>query len=409
LDAATGLHIPSFSDEFFFSGGWNAALGAGVFLGVGHTTAADGLDAHASSGAGLNLIHHSHQGAPMLPMHADERVRSCPQTKVNRRRGRVSRARKLMLTSLVTLAGAGAVAGPAMATPQPQSSPTNYTFTTLNNQADPTFNQLLGINQDGVIAGYFGSGMPATTHPNKGYVLVPPYGQGQYINENFPGSQQTQVVGINDRGVTAGFWADAAGNNFGFYTRHGRFHEVNFPGSLNPGGTSVNQLLGVNDRDTAVGFYTDAAGSNHGYTYDIRDHRFHTVRVNGAASLTAAAINNRGDVAGFYTDAGNVTHGFLRTRDGAITLDAPGATSTMATGVNDENEVVGVYTDAANNMHGFTWTPWGGFQTIDDPHGVGTTTVNGVNDQGDLVGFYVDAAGNTDGLLAVPQQQHHHH
>jgi hypothetical protein len=53
-------------------------------------------------------------------------------------------------------------------------------------------------------------------------------------------------------------------------------------------------------------------------------------------------------------------------------------------------------------MHGFTWTPWAGFTSIDDPHGLGTTTINGVNDRGQLVGFYVDAAGNTDGFLATP-------
>jgi len=341
----------------------------------------------------------------MLPMHDDERVRSNPQVKVHRRRGRVSRARRLMLASLVTLTGASALAGPAIASPQ--SHAPKYAFTTLDNEKDTTFNQLLGINQDGVISGYFGSGMPASTHPNKGYLLVPPYGQGQYLNENFPGSVQTQVTGLNDRGVTVGFWADANNDNFGFYTRHGRFHEVNFPGSVNSGGTSVNQLLGVNDRDMAVGFYTDAAGNNHGYTYNIRDHRFHTVRVPGATSLTAAGINNRGDIAGFYTDAAGATHGFLETGHRVRTLDAPGAMSTTATGVNDQDEVVGVYQDAAGNMHGFTWTPWAGFQTIDDPNavdnGLTTTTINGVNDRGDLVGFYVDSQGNTDGLLATPQ------
>ena len=42
-------------------------------------------------------------------------------------------------------------------------------FTTLDDQADPTFNQLLGINDLSVIACYFGSG--ATGHPNKGYTL----------------------------------------------------------------------------------------------------------------------------------------------------------------------------------------------------------------------------------------------
>ena len=34
----------------------------------------------------------------------------------------------------------------------------SYTFKTLDDHADPTFNQLLGINDHGKIAGYFGSG-----------------------------------------------------------------------------------------------------------------------------------------------------------------------------------------------------------------------------------------------------------
>ena len=55
---------------------------------------------------------------------------------------------------------------------------------TLNDQRDITFNQLLGINNEGEIAGYFGSGNAG--HPNKGYVLTPPFGQGDFNNENFP-------------------------------------------------------------------------------------------------------------------------------------------------------------------------------------------------------------------------------
>jgi hypothetical protein len=34
----------------------------------------------------------------------------------------------------------------------------SYSFTTLDDQADPTFNQLLGINSKNVIAGYYGTG-----------------------------------------------------------------------------------------------------------------------------------------------------------------------------------------------------------------------------------------------------------
>src|SRR6516162_8378074 len=89
-----------------------------------------------------------------------------------------------------TLAGALLLACSAWASAGTAShrsaSAAAYTFTTLNDQADRTFNQLLGINGHHVIAGYFGSGADAQ-HPNKGYVLKPPYGQGSYTSENFPG------------------------------------------------------------------------------------------------------------------------------------------------------------------------------------------------------------------------------
>jgi hypothetical protein len=126
----------------------------------------------------------------------------------------------------------------------------SYAFVTLDDQADPTFNQLLGINDNGVIAGYFGSGMPASTHPNKGYTVDLPYGQGNYVNENFPGSQQTQVTAIDNKGATVGFWADAADDNFGFVDRNGRFTDVVDPhGQDNAGnGMTTEQLLGVNNQ-----------------------------------------------------------------------------------------------------------------------------------------------------------------
>jgi hypothetical protein len=43
----------------------------------------------------------------------------------------------------------------------------NFSFQILDNAGAPTFNQLLGINNTGNIAGYFGSGAPR--HPNHGH------------------------------------------------------------------------------------------------------------------------------------------------------------------------------------------------------------------------------------------------
>ncbi len=287
---------------------------------------------------------------------------------------------------------------------------TGYHFHTFNNRADLTFNQLLGINNDGVIAGYFGSG--AQHHPNKGYELWTP---DVYRGENFPHSAQTQVTGLNDRGVTVGFWstmntASMTNNNFGFYSKGGSFHSVVFPTGDNASPV-VDQLLGVNDFNVAVGFYTNGQGSNRGYEYNIRTHRFTRVLVPGAPagvagpSLTAAAINNLGHVAGFYNKTPSQVDAFLLRDMHFITLAVPGATMTQAFGVNDRDEVVGAYTVGSGSdaqTHGFVWRQGHGFTTVDDPYGIGATTINGVNDAGDLVGFYTDAAGNTDGMLATP-------
>jgi Cu/Zn superoxide dismutase len=314
--------------------------------------------------------------------------------------------------------GATALADVVQATPTVTEAPTatgggsvSYGFRTLDNQADPTFNQLLGINNDGTIAGYFGSG--AAGHPNQGYRLLPPHGHGSYQGENFPGAVQTQVTGLNNTGVTVGFWssmnnASMVNDNSGFWALGGQFHNANFPAG-SPASPPVDQLLGVNDSGVAVGFWTDANGNNHGYTVNVNTGTFGAVTDPSApgASLTAAAINSGGGIAGFYTNPANGnTDGFLASGGEFIDLSGPGASSTMAFGVNDEDEVAGTYTAGSGSgaaVHGFTWTLGGGFQSIDDPHGLGTTTINGVNDAGDLVGFYVDSAGNTDGMLAAPR------
>jgi hypothetical protein len=304
--------------------------------------------------------------------------------------------------SALALAG---LAAPALAATTPPDMSANYAFQTLNDNRDTTFNQLLGVNNSGVIAGYFGSGQKG--HPNRGYVLTQPYGQGSYHNENVPGSAQTQVTGINNARDTVGFWVDGNGANHGFYEMRGHgARTIDFPTGDNAK-PKFDQLLGINDANVAVGFYNDSKGTPHGFTYNINHHRFKTVNVAGDTGITAAAINNQGDVAGFATNAAGTTEGFLKRSDGKVFhLNVPGSAGTQAFGVNDGDEVVGDYTvgTGSNAMtFGFVWAPGFGFETVNDPQGVGSTTINGVNDRGTLVGFYTDSAGNTDGMLAHAQ------
>jgi hypothetical protein len=315
-------------------------------------------------------------------------------------------------SSSAAMPGGKAITG----TRGPGSANAAYQFTTMDNPADPAFNQLLAINDIGRVAGYYGSG--AAGQPNMGYVLSPPYSQPQYFAINYPGSVQTQVTGLNQGGVRVGFWSGQNNANqsqnatSGFYYADGSYHDVAFP-TTNNASPTMDQLLGVNDHDVAVGFYVDGQGRSRGYEYNIATGQFTRVLEPGAAagaagpSLTAAAINNPGDVAGYYTAPGGKTDGFLETAAGRFTtLAVPGASATMALGVNNSDEVVGGYTVGTGNaavMHGFIWTPRHGFATVDDPDGAQGTTVNGVNDLGDLVGFYTDSRGVTHGLLASPK------
>ena len=347
---------------------------------------------------------------------ADQDAPRTPSVRSRRRLGVIALASGALATALaVTGCSAGgnhdslALAANGSSPQVTSSVAGSYQVVKLNDGRDLTFNQLLGINNEGIIAGYFGSG--AAGHPNKGYALVPAFAQRDFLNENFPGSRQTQVTGLNDHGVTVGFWstqntASMTNNNFGFYWLNGRFHNVNFPTRSNSN-PPVNQLLGVNNSGITVGFYTDGAGQNHGYEFSIRTHLFFRVLVPGMRtqpSLTAAAINDLGDVAGFYNKTATQVDAFLKLHSGRfITLAYPGATMTQAFGVNDSDQVVGAYTTGTGNAavtHGFIWHA-GTYATVDIPGG-SSTTVNGLNDVGDLVGFFTDAKGNTDGFMALP-------
>lgn len=283
-----------------------------------------------------------------------------------------------------------------------------YLFQDIVNIGDPTFNQELGINNSGEIAGYFGSGM-AVGHPNKGYTTTSPY--TSFTNENYPTSVQTQVTGINNAGTTVGFWSDTnlggGDNNFGFVDQLGTFTDVN--NTKAGSGPAINQLLGVNDSDIAVGFYVDAAGVTHGYTYGIAGKTF-SADINdpnaGTASgqgTTAAAINSSGEIAGFYIAADGSVHGFTDIAGVFTTIDPPGSQATQLFGINVNGFAVGTWTDSGGTMHGLLYNLAAGtFQDIDDPNGIGSTTINGINDKNQLVGFYVNGADKTIGLVANP-------
>lgn len=273
----------------------------------------------------------------------------------------------------------------------PVAAQTNYSFTTIDYPND-TFTQLLGINNQGVIAGYHGASV------NKGFTYV--LKTKTFNNENYPNSAQTQVIGINNSPAkTVGFFIDNSGRTWGFEARGGVFMKVNFPGG------PFNQLLGQNNFGQAAGYFStkaDGSGPDHPYVYDENGGVFEVITIPGSASAQATGINDTSNVCGFFLDSAGTSHGWLLVQGSLTQLDFPESTGTAALGLNNKGVVVGSYTDTANMTHGFTYAiatkTW---QSIDDPNGVGVTTVNGINDNGFLVGFY-GSGSISAGFVATP-------
>ncbi len=285
------------------------------------------------------------------------------------------------------------------------ASAQTFTFTTLDNPADPTFNQLLGINDHGVIVGYYGSG--AAGHPNIGYEISPPY--TKFASDNQPGSVQTQATGINNAGLTTGFWSDTnlgggADANFAFL-RSPVGHNFTYVSTIDPDTAStprISQALGVNNNKVVAGFFADASGATHGFTYALPTGAYTAFQLpNTSTAMTG--INDSGTTCGFVTNA-NATFGFTRNATGGVLarFTVPGTKMTQLLGINNAGVAVGFYADGNGLTHGLYYVPaTGNWLRVDNPNGVQGTVLNGINNKNQLVGFYTDAGGNTHGMIVT--------
>jgi len=289
----------------------------------------------------------------------------------------------------------------------------NWRFFVLDNPGDPNFNQLLGINDGRVIAGYFGDG---TTVANNGYVLVP---KNHYSKENFTHlpsgdfASETQAIGINNSDLVdiVGFYTDnKTGFTHGFLDANGIQSTVDDPAGLPPHVTTPAQnLLGINDSGKAAGFWTDNAGHEHGFVVTLNftspgKSTFIEIPPKtfaGAIQTQASNITDHYEVCGFWTDSSKNNHGFFGRLGETfytfnVEIDGAAVPSTTPFGCNNNGEIVGAFTDSSGNVHGFV-SAYGAYFQFDAPgssqtaaFGVMGTTINGINDRGDFVGFFSD-------------------
>jgi len=286
--------------------------------------------------------------------------------------------------------------------PLVSSTPFTFNFVTVDDPASSTFTSVLGIDNLGEIAGYYGSGTPSD--PSHGFTSVVPYAKFRVLN--YPAALDTVATSLNSSSnrITAGYFLDSTKNQttWGFLRQQSLLSQYKDP-KTPKGPNTVNELLGVNDPGIAVGFYEDSEG--HDVPYELASGAYHTLAPPSAVSAKATGINLRGDIVGALTTANGVTKGWVLRSGVYSEFSYPGSTRTEATALNYQQEVVGFYVDSAGT-HGFILTKAGSpsqqsWQSIDEPNAAGQTAITSINLHNAISGWYVDTSGNTNGFVAT--------
>jgi uncharacterized membrane protein len=79
---------------------------------------------------------------------------------------------------------------------------------------------------------------------------------GSITSFQFPGSENTQALGVNDLGEIVGDYVNESGEMFGFLDNGGVFT------TINPPGATFSTANGINDLGHIVGFHNTAANTN---------------------------------------------------------------------------------------------------------------------------------------------------
>ena len=284
-----------------------------------------------------------------------------------------------------------------------EGQPVTYAFTSIDDPAGPTFTELLAINNENKIGGFYGSGTPSD--PRHGLMALPPYGVKNFRTITYPSAASTMVTSLNNKNVIAGTYTDKKANVYGFSAADGLWTAYKDP--LARTDPTVTNLDAINDAPAGVGTFTASTGIQKGFQVNLVSGTFGTLVPPQSTNTVATGIMGPGDVVGYLTTASGSTLGFLLRQGTYYEFAYPGAARTFALGITLHDKIVGCYVDTSGATHGFLLTEptrkhYTAWQSIDEPNAAGMTVVTGINNHGNLVGYYVDGAGSTHGFFATP-------
>jgi hypothetical protein len=201
-----------------------------------------------------------------------------------------------------------------------------------------------GINSAGAAAGWCTN---ITTGLFEGFV----YSGGKFTAINFPKSNGTQAMGINDKGDVVGLYLDSGNVQHGFVKKGTKYSRIDVSG-----GTST-EAWGINNSGQIVVFALGSTGGYESFLYNGKTFKPVSDPKAGSTGTIARIVNNKGDVAGAYFDSNGFEVGFLRHGGKYFDVKDPKANNvTKPDGLNDKLEIVGRYTNSAGATLGFKAT-----------------------------------------------------
>ena len=154
----------------------------------------------------------------------------------------------------------------------------NGTLTTINAPSGPNVVNAQGVNNNGLVAGfYFGTDGQVHGFTFDSKTAVNNLGTGTPIADptiptvvGEPGATFvfSQMLGINDSGIVSGYYGDSTISQHGYLynTNTGKYTFLDDPNAaFTPMGVEVTQITGINNAGEIAGFYTDSGGVAHGF------------------------------------------------------------------------------------------------------------------------------------------------
>jgi hypothetical protein len=327
----------------------------------------------------------------------------------------------IRIIGAMTLISALAGASPPPGSPDLQKChQPRYVFRTFDvPSAIYPFSGAFGINNRCQIVGSYAAryAEDGETTLVDGYL----FSRGVFTDVSIPDSVYTELLRINDFGVSVGDYIDASdltGSDPHFFIRRpdGTIHLLP---PVMPDAVFEWLWAGINNQGTIVGTFVETNGPLQGLFqgYVLQSGKYEVFNYPGAGMTALNGINDCGTIAGFWVDVQGVGpgltnnyyngHGFLRHKDGRlVAIDMPGARdsgtlgATFPLGLNNKGDVVGKYVGSDNNFHGFVLSK-GVYTTLDAIGSEGLTQAYDINEEGVIVGTFTGSDGN-HGFIAFP-------